>query len=804
MILFRSLRVRMIVFLVALLGLVQASEFILTNHASYNAARGKLEDDLGVGEKVFARVLRQNAESQEQAAAVLASDFAFREAVATGDVGTLASALENHGARIKAKALLYVNLNGDVVADTLRPGEPSRHFEFEGLIEQARSQGDASTIGMLEDRAFQMIAVPVRAPITIGWIVACFPIDGELAGDLRGLTGLEVSFALEHAGHWSLVASTLPPGQSGALRAGIPAYPAAMQTRLLSMPGGDQQARFVALGDVGAEHIVAVLQRPIADAMARFRSLRATLIVLGVISLALSIAGSIMIGLGITRPIELLLAAVRRIRQGDYSEPIRIQRDDEIGVLAQGLDHMRAGIAEREQRILKLAYVDSLTQLPNRSQFNEALEQGIAAARARGGALAILVMDLDRFKYVNDSLGHGVGDHLLRQVGQRLASLIGPEGRVARLGGDEFAMLTFAADPAEVIELAQKIAASLERPIYYQEQLLDVGTSIGIALYPLHATDSETLVRNADIAMYVAKRNKSGYTIYDPNYDTSQKEHLSLLGELRRAVEHGELRLYYQPKVTLNSAAVVAAEALIRWIHPVRGLVPPALFVPFAEHTGYIKVLTRWVLQEAVRQCGVWRRDGVELQISVNISARDLMNRDLPDAIQALLLEHDVPPRLLCLEITESGFMEDPMHAQEVLERLAKIGLQLSIDDYGTGYSSLSYIMQLPVNELKIDRSFVSHMGEKGDLATIVRSTIELGHSLGLKVVAEGVEDGQCFALLRELGCDSAQGYFISPPLPAEAFREWLAGSLPGSAPVKRAQQSASLSELARRQSATG
>ena len=237
-----------------------------------------------------------------------------------------------------------------------------------------------------------------------------------------------------------------------------------------------------------------------------------------------------------------------------------------------------------------------------------------------------------------------------------------------------------------------------------------MGTSIGIAHFPEHGRDAQTLVRNADIAMYAAKRSKSGYAIYDPHYDTSQQEHLSLLGELRRAVERNELRLYYQPKVSLHSANISAVEALIRWEHPIRGLVPPGMFIPFAEHTGYIKLLTRWVLREAVRQCGEWLREGLRLQVSVNISARDLMNRDLPAEVAALLAEYGVPPALLCLEITESGFMEDPANAQKVLDRLAELGVRLSIDDYGTGYSSLSYIMRLPVQELKIDRSFISRM----------------------------------------------------------------------------------------------
>jgi diguanylate cyclase (GGDEF)-like protein len=780
MIRFRSLRVRMIVFLVALLGAVQVAEFALTSHVSYNAARGKIEDELGVGQKVFARVLRQNAEREAQAAGASASDFAFREAVATGDVATLASALENQRARIKAQQALYVGLKGDVIADTLRPGALPKRFELEQLIVRARADGEATAIGMLDQQAFQLIAVPIRAPTTIGWIVDCYPVDGALAGDLRQLTGLDVSFVVERAGHWNLLATTLPMPAGGALAAQLPPYSEALDTRLLQMSQGEQQVRFVSLGNTAGEHIVAVLQRPIADAMARFRTLRTTLVALGILSLALSVAGSVMIALGITRPIELLLAAVKRIRQGDYSVPVDIQRDDEIGVLAQGMDHMRAGIAEREQRILKLAYEDPLTQLPNRAQFGEALERGIVLGQAQGQSLAILVMDLDRFKFVNDTLGHGVGDHVLREVGMRLRTLLGTVGCVARLGGDEFALLVPALRSAQVIELAQNIIAALERPILFQDQPLDVGASIGIAFFPDHAADAETLLRNADIAMYVAKRNKIGYTIYDPNFDTSQQDHLSLLGELRQAVEHGELRLYYQPKVSLASSTVHAAEALIRWLHPTKGLVPPALFIPFAEHTGYIKVLTRWVLEEAIRQCGVWRREGLQLQVSVNISARDLMNRDLPDMISALLAEHEVPAAMICLEITESGFMEDPANAQKVLERLAHIGLKLSIDDYGTGYSSLSYIMQLPVTELKIDRSFVSHMSGDRDLTTIVRSTIELGHSLGLKVVAEGVEDGPGFALLRELGCDDAQGYFMSPPLPAEAFRRWYDGSLPG------------------------
>jgi diguanylate cyclase (GGDEF)-like protein len=776
---FHSLRARLVLFLVALLGVVQITAFVLINAAALSAARAKIDDELSVGERVFALELRQSAERQLQAATVLASDFAFREAVTTGDVATLASALQNHGARIKAAALFLVDLDGRIVADSL-PSSEHQSYDFSGLLAAARAAGDATSITMIADRALQLIAAPVRAPIPVGWIIVGFALNQSVTQELRALTGLNVSFALEVGPGWRLLASTLPTPLVGALQVHLPGYERALGLHELAMPGGVHQLRVVPIGGVAGQHVVAVLQRPIADAMAGFAALRMTLLWLGLVSLALSIAGSVLIALGITRPLRALLDAVRRIRQGDYSAPVDVHRRDEIGVLAQGLDHMRAGIAEREQRILRLAYEDVLTALPNRTQFADALERGIVQAREQAQRFAVLVMDLDRFKDINDTLGHGVGDHVLREVAARLHALIDRADVVARLGGDEFAVLVGCERAGLATEVAADIARGLEAPILYEGQPLDVGASIGIALFPEHGTDAEALVRNADIAMYVAKRTRSGYALYDPGYDSHQQEHLSLLGELRRAVELDELQLLYQPKVTLASACTSAAEALLRWQHPVRGMIPPALFIPFAEHTGYIRSLTRWVLAAAIRQCGDWRREGLDIHVSVNLSARDLVHRELPDLIGGLLAQYAVPAQRIGLEITESGFMEDPAHAQRVLERLSGMGLQLSIDDYGTGYSSLTYLMKLPVDELKIDRSFVGNLSGDDSLKTIVRSTIELGHSLGLKVVAEGVEDARAFALLRELNCDAAQGYYMSPPLAAEAFRAWLrGGSMP-------------------------
>ncbi|MBL8269209.1 putative bifunctional diguanylate cyclase/phosphodiesterase [Steroidobacter sp.] len=508
-------------------------------------------------------------------------------------------------------------------------------------------------------------------------------------------------------------------------------------------------------------------------AVAAFDRLEQTLAALGAISMLLSMGGAIVIAMDITRPITQLTEAAARMQDGDYSKPVSLPRSDEIGALANSLNHMRECIAEREQEILHLAYRDTLTDLANRVLFHDRLEHAIVNAKRTGRTLSVLMMDLDRFKYVNDSLGHGVGDHVLREVAQRLSDLLRQADTIARLGGDEFAILLENVDERYVTRVALKIQHALEQPIDYEDQLLDVGSSIGIAHFPEHGENIGTLLRNADISMYVAKRNKSGHAVYDVSYDTHQQKHLSLLSEIRQAVEGNQLRVYYQPKISLATSTVEGVEALLRWDHPRRGFIPPGDFIPFAEHTGYIKVLTRWVLEQAVRQCGQWRTAGIPLRVAVNISARDLLNRELPEFIARLLDRCDTPASLLCLEITESGFMEDAAHSQRVLEQLSALGVRLSIDDYGTGYSSLSYIARLPVDELKIDRSFINQMSDP-TTATIVRSTIDLGHSLGLQVVAEGVEDENDLRTLRQFGCDQAQGYFMSRPLPARELEEWL------------------------------
>jgi len=765
---FRKLRTRIVVFYAALLGIVQLAAFILVNAANTTNAQQKINAELLTGERVFARLIDQKIERLTESARVLAADFALREAIATNDMRTVQSALTNHSARIKADRMMLVSLDGKVVADTSRAVGKGEVFPYPKLLDDARANGTSSSIEVMEQRAYQVVMVPVLAPTPIARVVLGFVVDDALARDLLQLTSLDVSF-INHgaAGSLNMLATTLDSARSRQLLLEL-----TQTTRGARIGEGDneQQLRIVPLEQHGSPAVIAVLQRSVAAATAVFNRLKNTLLALSIGSFLISLLGSAFIARNITRPLDVLTDSAVRIQGGDYTTPVAVDRKDEIGALAGGLDEMREGIAVREQEIMRLAYEDTLTGLPNRSLFNKWLSDACRTGRTA----TILVMDIDRFKAVNDTLGHRVGDQVLRELAQRLRNFTVDDGTVARLGGDEFAILFESKTANEGMLKARALHALFDEPIAYQEQQLDVRTSIGIAAYPEHGADAGTLLRHADIAMYTAKQSKSGYAIYDSEYDTHRQEHLSMLSDLRRAVANDELQLCYQPKMTLATEVVGEVEALLRWQHPTRGFVAPAEFIPFAEQTGYIKVLTQWVLKEAIRQCGEWLRLGMPLRVSVNVSTRDLLDRDLTTVIADLLEKHQVAADLFCVEITESGVMDDPAAARKVLQQLHRLGVHLSIDDYGTGYSSLSYIAQLPVDELKIDRSFVANLASDSVCAAIVRSTIELGRNLGLKVVAEGVEDAAAVHALKELRCDSVQGYFVSKPLTAGKLEAWL------------------------------
>jgi diguanylate cyclase (GGDEF)-like protein len=434
-------------------------------------------------------------------------------------------------------------------------------------------------------------------------------------------------------------------------------------------------------------------------------------------------------------------------------------------VLADAIERLHAEEGVRHQ-----ALHDALTGLPNRVLFSDRLEHTIKAARRDPAPFSVLMLDLNRFKEINDTLGHSIGDQVLREIGPRLTPLLRPRDTLARLGGDEFMLLLPSAGSEEAEEVADRILAAMREPFALGTLTVTVDASVGIVNYPTHGEDAETLVQRADIAMYLAKERGGGAVLYDPAEDPYDPDRLTLIGDLRDAIRDGKLELYYQPQFSTPDLHLIGVEALVRWQHPIRGLLAPGDFVPLAEHTGLIRPLTLEVLRKAARQWCAWHRLGIEVTVGVNLSVANLLDDQFIDDLGRILTEEQMSAECLVLEITESTVMTDPNRTIAMLERLAAMDISLSVDDYGTGHSSLAYLRRLPVHELKIDRAFVQHLAVDHQDVQIVRSTIDLGHSLGLRVVAEGVEDARSLALLQHHACDVVQGFYLGRPVPPDAL----------------------------------
>jgi len=419
---------------------------------------------------------------------------------------------------------------------------------------------------------------------------------------------------------------------------------------------------------------------------------------------------------------------------------------------------------------------DALTGLPNRARFHDFLAEAIRIAQEKGKRLTLLCMDLDRFREINDTFGYRWGDVILQQVGPRLQGALRKSDSIARLSGDEFAvLLPTVNDVSGATRLARRLLQVLEPPFVIEGHNVTIGASVGIVIYPEHGIDAETLMRRADMAMHLAKNTGSGYAFYTAEQeDQYSPGRLALISDLRLAIEQEQLILYYQPKAEITSGAVSQVEALIRWKHPQQGLVPPDRFIPLAEQTGLIRSISRWALNEAIRQCRAWKQDGIELHVAVNLSMRDLQDVQLPRMIAGLLETWNVSPAWLEVEITETAIAADMESALKTLSELRQMGVRIAVDDFGTGYSSLAHLRRLPLDTLKIDKSFVQGLTTDESDAAIVRATIELGHNLGLTVVAEGVEEQATWDALVALGCDLIQGYYLSRPVPAAELKRWL------------------------------
>ncbi len=762
----RSLQRRIVFVFVGLLALVMALILLLVTGSNERIVAAETQSELAAGSRVFTLLIDQNRRQLETAATVLAADFAFREAIATQDRPTMRSVIRNHGLRIGAEVMMVISPQGQLIAETQPEFREPRRFPFPDLLSAAMSEGKSNGFREMADGTLhQFVLVPILAPKLIAWVAMGFLVDDPWAQGLSEMTGLAVSVIRRGGAEPHVLASSFDASRRGALADALRQFPQEIPPAL-SIGGEHYQTVQLPLGQ-GAS---AVLQRSIEQAQAPFQTLQRVLWAIVLVGTAVFAVGSVMLARRIVRPVNELAEAARRIEAGDYAEPVPILPPDEIGHLALSFDRMREKVASREQKILKLAYEDTLTGLPNRTRFLETFDQ-----LPHGSQGAVVVLNLDRFALINSALGHLVGDRLLNAISPRFRPVLPADGLVARLWGDEFVFLLPGAERASATQFGKAVLAILQEPVTLDGQRLDVGGSLGIALCPGDGVAGVTLLQRAQSAMYTAKRRQSGVAFASEMGDPPAHEQLSLIGEMREALVRNEFLLYYQPKLDLHSRKIVSAEALIRWRHPQRGLVPPLQFIPFAEQTGFIREITPWVLETVAAQTMQWRKDGLCMVPSINFSARDLLNPGLVDHMRGVLASYGLPADGLCIEITESALMEDPELALAHLCALAELGVKLSIDDYGVGQSSLAYLKTLPVHELKIDQTFVRSIADSPKNAAIVRSTISLCHELGLKVVAEGVETAEDLDWLVRNACDTVQGYGLARPMPAQDLPAWIA-----------------------------
>jgi diguanylate cyclase (GGDEF)-like protein len=781
-------RTRIAIFFVAALVVVQG----LTAFMVYRVAREELvaegQRQLQVAANAFARQLDDVSGRVAAGVQVLALDFALRSAIAQQDEATLLSALRNHGRRVGAAQMLLVGVDGRVEADTRGQFAPGARFPYTDLVDRAL-QRPSSAVVTFGGGAYWMVVVPVFAPDLVGFIAAAIPMDDRLLAQLQGQSSLprEVELAGRDAqGRWQVLAR----GRGGGgLAARVAAAGAALPTQPQTTIVGGREFVIQAAWLDSSTHsppVAAILGYSVDEALKPYRSVAVAWGGLTLLGLLAGLAGAWLIARSVSRPVERLAASARRIAEGDYAfaddAALRDAGRGELGQLAAAFATMARAIREREARIIDQASHDQATGLPNRG----AAEAGIAHSLASRAEGALLMVGLARVQEIVKTLGHDVGDRMMREAGQRLQAPA-RGGGVARATDTQLSVFLAGAGRVAAAAAGLRIVEALGEPYHEADVTLDFAPVVGIALAPGHGASAGTLLRHAEVALIAAIASGDEVGVYDPATDPHRPERLSLMGELREAIAGGTLALQYQPKLALASGRVDACEALVRWPHPALGPIAPDLFVPLAEESGNIRQLTRWVLAAGIAQAARWQAQGMALRVSLNVSARDLDDVELPRRVAELLAIHGVAPESIVLEITESAIMGKPDAAIAVLRRLAGQGIDLAIDDFGIGQSSFAYLRRLPVRELKIDRTFVARLGHSREDQEIVRSIIDLGHRLDYRVTAEGVEDAATLAWLAEAGCDHAQGYFVARPMAAPPFDAFFAaGRWPGREPHLR------------------
>lgn len=768
-----SFRTRIASVVILLLLVVIGALYFAVQAATDAAVRSQTGEQLDAGARVFGHLLDRRGRQLHGAVQALAADPGLKTALASGDSEAIRAVLASHGARVDAGAVMLLDLDGRLALSTERQIDGQTARRLSSRLMAGQGAGVSSVLMPVAGGIYLLVQAAVAAPLPVGWVLMGVRLDQALVRELGELTLLELTLFARQEGLPVVWVSSLPVSSRGGAQADLALeHSTAGDLRRIGAERYLERRLVLASGD--DFQVEARLYKSLSPAQRAFAPLDWHILAIALSALLAALGSALLLARTLSQPLRHLAAAAERVGQGDYQVPLELHRSDELDGLAKAFHAMQQGIAERERQLAHNALHDALTGLPNRILAQEWLGSAIAAGRPT----ALLYVGVGNLRALNDSCGPGSSDLALQQLSQRLQASLRPGDSLAQLMTSELLLLLENSDGDSAVAVGDRLQQLLSQPLRIGNQEVVLDCCVGIATYPADGETPDDLLRRASIAMQDAAQLPGRLQMYEVGRDAAHQRQIGLIRDLRLAPANAELLLHYQPKLDIAAGQVRQAEALLRWRHPQLGMIAPGEFIPLAERTGSIQSLTAWMLEESLRQLREWNGRGLRMQLSLNISTEDLVDAKLPTRVEQMLMRYQVPAEQLIFEITESGVMVHPALALQVLHELRELGISLSVDDFGTGYSSLTQLKRMPVQELKIDQSFICDLDDASEDAVIVRSTIEMSHSLGLKVVAEGVELACSLRLLEHWQCDYAQGHLISRPLPAEAFEAWLAQPL--------------------------
>lgn len=767
-----SFQARISLFLALLLLLVIGVVYFAVKAVTITVASDQAQEQLKTGTRVFERFMDLRWRRIQYGLNWLTNDSDFREATINGSPSLIEHALQEFEVSLHGSELFVLDLDGNIITSTLKGLPPGQVFPYAKALRLARRNTQTMVIGVLAGRPYMLVQGVVLGPLPVVRVISGMPMDDVFAHELSSLSNLEVSFMTVKQGESGILSSTQPDFMSASIVEFVQEHTPGAAVHFSEFHGQrflGQMLQLANSGDPDNGQVMAVLQSPLDQTMQAFNSLDRKFLWISLGALLASLLGALWLARAVSRPVSLLAEAAQRIGRGNYETRVELTRRDELGFLARAINAMQSGIAVREQQLAHNALHDPLTGLPNRALAMERLGSAISARRS----VVLIYLGIENYRVINEGFGPEGVELIMRESARVMLDALRERDTAARITGNEFLLLLESTQIDVGVAMADRLYALLKRPLSIDGHEVALEVCMGIAIYPLNGQSAEELINRAAIARRDAAALPGYLQVYQQDRDLAHQRQIQLIRDLRSAASEGQLQLHYQPKMDIRSGHVRQAEALLRWQHPELGMVSPAEFIPLAERTGSMFLLTGWVIEEGIRQLAEWNRKGLHLQLSLNISAEDLHGETLLMTVERLLKRYQLSAEQLIFEITESTAMRDPEHSLSVLEKLRDGGISLSVDDFGTGYSSLAHLKRLPVQELKIDQSFIRNLDETSEDAVIVRSTIEMSHNLGLKVVAEGVEYQHTLELLERWHCDTAQGYLISRPMDAVAFEAW-------------------------------